>query len=70
VGQSVLELTMPDSATVGSVAQVVFERYPGLIGTPNALVIAVNQEYQQHDYALSEGDEVALIPPVSGGSDD
>ncbi|MDE2717731.1 MAG: molybdopterin converting factor subunit 1 [Chloroflexota bacterium] len=70
VGQSVLELTMPDNATVGSVAQVVFERYPGLIGTPNALVIAVNQEYQQHDYALSEGDEVALIPPVSGGSDD
>ena len=56
--------------TVGSVAQVVFERYPGLIGTPNALVIAVNQEYQQHDYALSEGDEVALIPPVSGGRDD
>lgn len=70
VGQSVLELAMPDGATVGSVAQVVFERYPGLIGTPNALVIAVNQEYQQHDYALTDGDEVALIPPVSGGADD
>ena len=70
VGQSVLELTMPEGATVGSVAQFVFEQYPGLIGTPNALVIAVNQEYQQHDYALSEGDEVALIPPVSGGADD
>ena len=70
VGQSVLELTMPDGATVGSVAQTVFERYPGLIGTPNALVIAVNQEYQQHDYELTDGDEVALIPPVSGGSDD
>ena len=70
VGRSVLELTMPDGATVGSVAQVVFERYPGLIGTPNALVIAVNQEYQAHDYALSDGDEVALIPPVSGGSYD
>ena len=70
VGQSVLELTVPDGATVGSVAQTVFERYPGLIGTPNALVIAVNQEYQAHDYALEDGDEVALIPPVSGGADD
>ena len=70
VGQSVLELTMPDGATVGTVAQEVFERYPGLIGTPTALVLAVNEEYQLHDYALSEGDEVALIPPVSGGTDD
>ena len=70
VGQSVLELTMPTGATVGSVAQVVFERYPGLIGTPTALVIAVNEEYQLHDYELADGDEVALIPPVSGGTDD
>ena len=70
MGRSVLELTVPDGATVGSVAQMVFERYPGLIGTPNALVIAVNREYQQHDHALADGDEVALIPPVSGGADD
>ena len=51
-------------------AQEVFERYPGLIGTPTALVLAVNEEYQLHDYELAEGDEVALIPPVSGGTDD
>ena len=70
VGQSVLELTMPAGATVGSVAQEVFERYPGLIGTPTALVLAVNEEYQLHDYELAEGDKVALIPPVSGGTDD
>ena len=51
-------------------AQEVFERYPGLIGTPTALVMAVNQEYQDHDHELADGDEVALIPPVSGGADD
>ena len=60
----------PYGATVGSVAQEVFERYPGLIGTPTALVLAVNEEYQLHDYELADGDEVALIPPVSGGTDD
>ena len=70
VGRSALELAMPDGATVGSVAQEVFDRYPGLIGTPTALVMAVNQEYQDHDYELADGDEVALIPPVSGGADD
>ncbi|GLR17936.1 MoaD/ThiS family protein [Portibacter lacus] len=29
--------------------------------------IAVNQEYQSDDFELSENDEVAIIPPVSGG---
>lgn len=32
--------------------------------------IAVNQEYAKRDQALADGDEVAILPPVSGGSDD
>ena len=70
VGRSVLKLTMPEGATAGSVARWVVDQYPGIVGGPSALVIAVNQEYQSHDYELAEGDEVALIPPVSGGADD
>jgi len=35
---------------------------------PNGLLYAVNREYARRDRALSEGDEVALIPPVSGGA--
>jgi molybdopterin synthase catalytic subunit/molybdopterin converting factor small subunit len=35
---------------------------------PDGLVYAVNKEYVQRDHELSEGDEVAVIPPVSGGS--
>ena len=61
---------MPEDATAGTVARWVVDRYPGIVGGPSALVIAVNQEYQSHDYALADGDEVALIPPVSGGRDD
>ena len=41
--------------------------YPAVTQDGSRLMIAVNQEYQAHDYALSDGDEVALIPPVSGG---
>ena len=35
---------------------------------PSRLVVAVNLEYREHDHVLNDGDEVALIPPVSGGS--
>ncbi len=34
---------------------------------PGGLLLAVNQEYAPRDRTLAEGDEVALIPPVSGG---
>jgi MoaE-MoaD fusion protein len=40
----------------------------GLGVEPDGLLYAVNREYAQPDRALAEGDEVALIPPVSGGA--
>jgi len=52
-----------DAATVADV-------WPALeLGDePNGLLYAVNKEYAQRDRALADGDEVALIPPVSGGA--
>jgi MoaE-MoaD fusion protein len=40
----------------------------GLGDEPPGLMLAVNREYVQRGHALHDGDEVALIPPVSGGS--
>jgi len=40
----------------------------GLGVEPEGLLYAVNKEYAQRDHELTEGDEVAVIPPVSGGS--
>jgi MoaE-MoaD fusion protein len=40
----------------------------GLGDEPAGLLYAVNQEYAERDQALREGDEVAVIPPVSGGA--
>jgi molybdopterin synthase catalytic subunit/molybdopterin converting factor small subunit len=40
----------------------------GLGEEPQGLLYAVNREYAEPDRALADGDEVALIPPVSGGS--
>ena len=51
---------------VSSVAEV----WPALdLGDePNGLLYAVNKEYATRDQVLADGDEVALIPPVSGGA--
>jgi molybdopterin synthase catalytic subunit len=40
----------------------------GLGDEPGGLLYAVNREYAERDRELSDGDEVALIPPVSGGA--
>ena len=65
-GTSRTDVDLPDGATVGDLARVVVGRFPGL---PDAerVVVAVNGEYQDHAFPLADGDEAALIPPVSGG---
>jgi molybdopterin converting factor subunit 1 len=69
-GRSELELELPEGSTVGYLAARVAEGYPGITAQPDSLVVAVNQEYRDHLHGLDDGDEVALIPPVSGGADD
>ena len=65
-----MTVDLPEGATVGLLAEEMVRGYPGLIGDSARLVVAVNQEYRDHMHVLREGDEVALIPPVSGGVDD
>ena len=63
VGAPELVLELPDGALVGDA----LERLAGVTdGIP--AVLAVNREYADRGAALHEGDEVALIPPVSGGA--
>jgi len=52
-----------DAATVADVWSAL-----GLGDEPDGLLYAVNQEYATRDRLLADGDEVALIPPVSGGA--
>lgn len=44
------------------------QEYPGLVRLAPVLAVAVNREYANPHRPLSDGDEVALIPPVSGGA--
>lgn len=60
-------MSLPDGSTVSDAARELLRLYPSLAGDASRLMIAVNEEYQEHDYLLIENDEVAFIPPVSGG---
>ena len=65
VGQILLEL--PPGATVRDAIAEITRRHP-LVAEIRELVIARNRDYAGLDEAISEGDELALIPPVSGGA--
>ena len=67
-GAGTLALQLGDGATVADA--IVELRNGALAGLPeNApFVAAVAREYVERDHLLSEGDELALVPPVSGGS--
>jgi molybdopterin converting factor subunit 1 len=66
-GNGTLAWDAPEGATVASVVAALRERYPGLGPTADRALLAVNQEYVGGDLKLHDGDELALIPPVSGG---
>lgn len=68
-GRSEEELSLDAGATVGSLWELLVGRYPRLAGYTGRLLFAVNQEFATPATPLADGDEVAFIPPVSGGSD-
>src|SRR3954471_5557388 len=69
-GRGSLELELPDGATVAD-ALSRLRREPGLEELLESLPVraAVNREYVSSDAPLAAGDEVAVIPPVSGGAE-
>ena len=65
-GGDVSENEIYDGASVGTLRNLMEQRYPRLAELASYM-IAVNNEYAGPGVVLSEKDEVALIPPVSGG---
>lgn len=59
----------PAGSTVATVAEQVAAGRPRLEGLRRSTLLMVNQEYATPDTTLRDGDELAFIPPVSGGSE-
>ena len=68
VGRSSEALTLPDQATARDVIEHYEQRFSSLKGTLHSIAVSVNQQYAQPGDRLRAGDEVALLPPVSGGT--
>jgi molybdopterin synthase catalytic subunit len=65
-GSEVVEL--PDGATAADAREAACGAHPALRAVADKLRLAVDQEFASGDRKLRDGSEVALIPPVSGGS--
>ena len=61
-----LTLDLPADATVAAVRTELLRRHPK-VSWPQGTMLAINQEYAPESAPLRPGDEVAIIPPVSGG---
>lgn len=66
VGSTLFELDLPAGSSTLDLKNKLEEKYPA-IKDLKSLLIAVNEEYGDNGYIIQERDEIALIPPVSGG---
>src|SRR5258708_18697256 len=68
IGRSGETVDLPEGARVREVLFYYSREAPRFEAMIPSLAISVNQEYSGTDRALRDGDEVGLLPPVSGGS--
>ncbi|KKK91554.1 hypothetical protein LCGC14_2711790 [marine sediment metagenome] len=61
------EVEMGEGLSVAEAFRLLCQRFPELADHADSLMYAVNAEYVPPDHPLRAGDELALIPPVSGG---
>lgn len=66
-GTRQLDLEVPDGATVEQAVTIVSERLPAVAAMRSRVALAVDMAYVKPGHVLKPADELALIPPVSGG---
>ena len=66
-GKSDINLNLEAGANASTAILQIAEQSPALKDLLPKAAIAVNREYVKPDHVLNDGDELALIPPVSGG---
>ena len=66
-GARQIEVPLSDQAKLAEIWPVLTDMYPDLAPMRDTLAFAVNGEYARMDERVDPGDEVAVLPPVSGG---
>lgn len=67
-GEDLKDFTVPDSCTVAQLRPRMADAIPALTELGDRVAVSVNFEVAPNEQVLCEGDEVAVLPPVSGGS--
>jgi molybdopterin converting factor subunit 1 len=67
-GATSQNVDLPEQATVAALLNLLQKSSSNETTPWRSLAVAVNREYQGLDTMLHDGDEVALLPPVSGGA--
>jgi molybdopterin synthase catalytic subunit len=68
VGSRELDFDVPSGATVNDLLERLEARYPGLRPYRSIVLTSLNEDYVERSTVVSDGDEVAIFPPVSGGA--
>ena len=66
-GRDQVTLEVPAPATVADVVRLFRSSWPGADRVPDRPMAAVNRVHARLDAMVSEGDEIALLPPLAGG---
>jgi molybdopterin converting factor subunit 1 len=66
-GTRKVQLAVEEPTTLAEVWPLLADMHPGLSSMRDTLAFAINGEYAKVDEPVSPGDEVAVLPPVSGG---
>lgn len=69
VGQKCMNLSFPKSTTRNQILKTIIKEIPELEQISNSILLSLNEEYLDQDCQinLKSGDELAIIPPISGG---
>ncbi|GFS16699.1 molybdopterin synthase sulfur carrier subunit [Elysia marginata] len=69
VGQKFMNLNFPKSTTRNHILKYIVKEIPELEQISNSILLSLNEEYLDQDcpLTLKAGDELAIIPPISGG---
>jgi len=67
VGAAELTRDVAPGATVGALWHQLAAEFPSIGSYERSISTAVNADYARRDQVLADGDEVAFLPPVSGG---
>lgn len=67
-GTGEMRLELPAGSSAGDVWAACVARWPALASRRASTVLAVNREFARAETPVGDGDEVALLPPVSGGA--